>query len=154
MPLIDSVRLMGSFRFAAVSQRSSRWHRSPRGCAKRSSDHAPVKRGLHHAALATPQVALAGHDPVAEQQLDALDAGALDVVAMIRHEDALDILGVMHDPCPRRTGGRVHPIRVAVLAEPPHHQIDRLVGRADVVPLADGGRQFVLWFRRCGSSEC
>ena len=60
-------------------------------------DDAPVKDGLHHAPLAPPEVPLAGHDAVAEQDLDPVHALALGVVAMIRQQHVLDVVGMIDD---------------------------------------------------------
>ena len=60
-------------------------------------DDAPMKAGLHHAALAPPEIALAGHDAVAEQDLDPIHALALGVIAMIRQQHLLDVVGMIDD---------------------------------------------------------
>src|SRR5262249_15863579 len=58
---------------------------------------APVKKRLHHVPLPPPQIALAGHDSLAEQNLDAVETEALGIVAMIGDENALDVIRMVND---------------------------------------------------------
>ncbi len=61
-------------------------------------DDAAMERRLHHVALAFPQIAFAGHDAVAEQDLDPVQPHALGVVLVVRHQHALDIVGMVDEP--------------------------------------------------------
>ena len=69
-----------------------------------------------------------------------VDPDAFRIVAVVRDEHALDILGVVNDPGPGLASGRVDTVCVAELVKPAHHEIDRFVGRAEVVRLGHGGR--------------
>ena len=79
-------------------------------------DDAPVKARLHHAPLAAPEIALAGHDAVAEQDLDPIHALALGVVAVVGEQHVLDVVRVVDDVVVDAAAGREHAVDVAVSA--------------------------------------
>ena len=55
-----------------------------------------MEERLHHVALAFPQIAFAGHEPLAEENFHPVEAHALGVVAMIRDQDPLHIVRMVH----------------------------------------------------------
>ena len=48
--------------------------------------------GLHDTALLAPQVTVAGHQPLADQQTKAVVAIAFDVIIRVAHQDMMDML--------------------------------------------------------------
>jgi hypothetical protein len=63
---------------------------------RESGDDTPMEERLHHVALAFPQIAFAGHQPFAEENFDAVEPHSLGVVAMVRDEHPLHIIGMVH----------------------------------------------------------
>jgi hypothetical protein len=68
-------------------------------------DDAAMERRLHHVALALPQIAFARHDAEAEQDLHAIEPRPLGVVAVVRDQHPLDIVGMIDDPHGRTSCG-------------------------------------------------
>jgi len=98
-----------------------------------------MKRGLHHAPLLTPEITLAGHDAVAEQDLDAIHAFALGVVAMVRQQHPLDVVGVVDDVVVNASAGREDSIDVAELREIAAEARERFVVAAEIEAFAGPG---------------
>ncbi len=104
-------------------------------------DHAPVKTRLHHAPLAPPEVALAGHDAVAEQDLDPIHALALGVIAMIRQQHVLDVVGMIDDVVVHAARRSEHAIDIAEAREILAQLRQRFVAPAEVEALGRPGRK-------------
>ena len=104
-------------------------------------DDPAVKRRLHHASLAAPKVAFAGHDAVAEQDLDAIHALALGVVAMVGQEHALDVVGVVDDIVVDAAAGGEHAVRVAESAKTVSHQRQRFITPTEIEAVGGAGGQ-------------
>src|SRR5207248_10290044 len=67
--------------------------------------------------LALPQLALARHDALAEEDPDAIQADALGVVAMIGNQHPLDVIRVVNDIGIRAACRHEHAIDVAKTGE-------------------------------------
>jgi hypothetical protein len=104
-------------------------------------DHAAMKGGLHHAPLAAPEIALAGHDAVAEQNLDPIHPLALGVIAVVRQQHALDVVGVVDDVVVHASAGREDAIAVAILREIAPQAGQRLIAAAKIEAFGGAGRQ-------------
>jgi hypothetical protein len=115
--LASSLRLTGSPRAAFCGPALGEFLVDLADQAAELIDDAAVKGGLHHAPLPAPEIALAGHDAVAEQDLDPIHALALGVVAMVRQQHPLDVVGVVDDVVVDAAAGREHPIDVAEFGE-------------------------------------
>src|SRR5258707_14591171 len=98
-----------------------------------------MKRGLHHAPLLTPEITLAGHDAVAEQDLDAIHSFALGVIAMVRQQYPLDVVGVVDDVVINASAGREDSIGVAELREIAAEACERFVVAAEIEAFGGGG---------------
>src|SRR5205807_434588 len=94
------------------------------------AEDAAVEERLHHVALALPQLALARHDALAEQNPDAIQADALGVVAMIGNQHPLDVIRVVNDIGIRSACRHEHAIDVSKTGE----QLEHALGTAH-----DGG---------------
>ena len=97
-----------------------------------SVDDPAMERWLHHSSLPPPQFALAGHDPVAEEDLDAVHSLPLRIVAMVRQHDAFDVVRMVDDVVVDPARGRENAIRVAEPAEPTAHQRQGFVRAAEI----------------------
>ena len=75
--------------------------------------HAPVEGGLQHAPLPAPKSPFAGHDAVAKQDLDAINALALGVIAVIRQQHPFDVVGMIDDIVEHAAAGREYPVDIA-----------------------------------------
>ena len=69
---MSSVRLTSSPRAACAAHFSRKRLLAASMSSLKLGDDAAVEERLHHVALAAPQVPLAGHDAVAEQDLHAV----------------------------------------------------------------------------------
>src|SRR5439155_1280367 len=99
-----------------------------------------VEERLHHVALALPQLALARHDALAEQNPDAIQADALGVVAMIGNQHPLDVIRVVNDIGIRSACRHEHAIDVSKTGEQLEHALQGVIRGADVeLQLSLGG---------------
>ena len=114
------------------------------------AEDAAVEERLHHVALALPQLALARHDALAEEDPDAIEAEALGVVAMIGNQHPLDVIGVVNDIGIRSACRHEHAIYVSQTGEQLDHALQGVIRGADVeLQLSLGG----LGLRRCGGGH-
>ncbi len=74
---MSSVTLIGSPRALICSQLAMKRSLPASMTARELGDHAAVEQRLHHVALAFPQLALARHDALAQQDLDPVEAEPL-----------------------------------------------------------------------------
>ena len=98
-------------------------------------EDAAVKRRLHHAALALPELTLAHYDAVAQQDLDAVEPDAFRVVAVIRDQDAAHVVRMVEHPGVGSSAGRVDAVGVAEPGVDLAHAVEGVRGRADVEAL-------------------
>jgi hypothetical protein len=91
-----------------------------------------VEHRLHHVALPFPQLALARHDAVAEQDLDPVEPRTLRVVLVVRDQYALHVVGMIDDPHLGAARGREEAVDVPVAGEQLRHAVDRVVIGTDV----------------------
>jgi hypothetical protein len=91
-----------------------------------------VEHGLHHVALALPEIALARHDSVAKQYLYAVEPDALGVVAMVSDEHALYVIRMIDDVRVRPAPRRKHTVDVAEAREQLGHPLQGVFRGADV----------------------
>jgi len=80
-------------------------------------DDAAMKGGLHHSSLPAPKIALAGHDAVAEEDLDAIHAFAFRIIAMVRQQHPLDVVRMVDHVVIDSPAGREDSIYVAELGK-------------------------------------
>ncbi len=91
-----------------------------------------MKGGLHHAPLPAPERAFAGHDAVAEQDLDPIHALALGVVAVIGQKHALDVIGMIDDIVEYAAAGREYTVDIAEPAKIVLQAGKRFLAAADI----------------------
>src|SRR5437870_3644181 len=95
-------------------------------------DHGPVERRLDHFSLRAPVFTFACHDAVTEEDPDALDTDALDVVCMVGDKHMLRMIGMRkHKEMPLQRG-RVHAECVAMDREQGYEFAERVLGKSDV----------------------
>ncbi len=104
-------------------------------------DDAAMKRGLHHSALPAPEVPLAGHDAVAEEDLDAVHPFALRVIAMVRQQHPLDVVRVVDHVVINAPCGGKDSINVAELGKVSAQASQRLVAAAEIEAFGGAGGQ-------------
>ena len=104
-------------------------------------DDAAVEQRLHHVALALPQLPFAGHDALAEEDLDPVEPDALGVVPVVADQHPLHVVRVVDHIGIRFACRNEHAIGVAVAGEQLDHALQRIVGGADVeLRLGFGGQ--------------
>jgi len=101
-----------------------------------------MKIRLHHVSLPPPQLPFAGHDSLAEENLDAVETDALGIVAVIGDQHTLDIVRMMNDVGVRLAPRRKHPVDVAELGEQLRHALQGVVRGADIELKLGLGRMF------------
>ncbi len=104
-------------------------------------DDAAVKGGLHHAPLPAPKIPFAGHDAVAQQDLDAIHALTLGVVAMIRQQHPLDVVGMVDDVVIHSSAGGEDAVDVAELGEIAAQTGQRFIVAAEIEAFDRAGGQ-------------
>ena len=97
-------------------------------------------RRLHHAVLASPDLALTHDDAVADQHFDPIQADPDGVAAMIGNQYALDRLRIGQHPRIALTAGSHDAIQVTELSKVAHHVRQRLVIFAHFKWRVDAGR--------------
>ncbi len=94
-----------------------------------------MKHRLHHVALPAPEFAFAGHDAVTEQDLDAVEADALGVVAVVGDQHAFHIVRVIDHIDIAFACRRIHAIGVAKARKKLDHLRQRFIIAAKVKAL-------------------
>ncbi len=95
-------------------------------------DHAAVKGRLHHAPLPAPESAFAGHDAVAKQDLDPINALALGVIAVIGQQHPFDVVGMIDDVVEYSAAGREYPVDIAESGKVVLQSRQRFIAAAEI----------------------
>ncbi len=103
---------------------------------------AAVEERLHHVPLAAPQLAFAGHQALAEENLDAVETGALGIIAVIGDQHPLDVIRMVNDVGVRLAPRRKHPVGVAQAREKLRHALQGIVRGAYIELKLGLGRLF------------
>ena len=94
--------------------------------------HLAMEGRLNHAALALPEVALAHHDAVAEQDFYPVQPDTLGVIAVIGDQQTLDIVRMVADPSVTLAARRIDPIEVAQFPRAGDEQFQAVLGRGHI----------------------
>ncbi len=113
-----------------------------RECLREFGHQAAVEERLHHVSLPAPQLPLAGHESLAQQNLHAVEAGALGIIAVIGHQHPLDVIRMVNDVGVRLASRCKHPVGVAVTGEQLRHALQGIVRGADIELELGLGRLF------------
>ena len=107
-------------------------------------DDRAMERGLHQPALRAPFVAFAGHQAVAEQDRDALDADALGEIGVMVDEHVADVVRMRQHPDVAVERRRKCAVGIAVLLEQAHQRGERVRLERDVERLRRARRCSVM----------